>query len=287
MPLVFLNGEFLDRERAAIPLDDRGFLFGDGVYEVCRAVQGRFFELPAHWERLESGLKALRISTEEYLDAGRFVEIARRLLEENDLEGTQATVYLQVTRGAARRTHAFPPAGTRPTVYASAAGFEVPRALRESGAAAITLPDLRWARCDIKSVNLLPNVMAKQQAVEAGAFEAVLLRDGIVTEGASSNVFGVLAGELRTHPLAPAILPGITRIVVLELASELGIAVREQPILAEELPRLQELFATGTTTDVQPLVALDGRPVGDGRPGEFTRALQRGLERRMGLQSSS
>ena len=283
MPKVFLNGEYLDRERATLPLDDRGFLFGDGVYEVCRAIRGRIFEFEAHQERLSRGLAALSIADTRVPDATALASIFRRLLEVNDLVGGEATVYLQITRGpAVPRTHAYPSEGTEPTVYATASSFQVPRRLREDGAAAITQPDIRWARCDIKSVNLLPNVMAKQRAAEAGAFEAVFLRDGVVTEGASSNIFGVIDGEVRTFPLCNYILPGVTRAVAMDLATELGITVRENPILAHELPRLQELFATGTATDVQPLVRLDGHLVGDGRPGPVAVALRRALEKRMG-----
>lgn len=282
MPRVHLNGEILDREQARLPLDDRGFLFGDGVYEVSRLVRGRVFQAEAHWRRLQDGLGALAIDVSGFLDRTGLDELYARLIEENDLAGGEATIYLQVTRGAAVRSHGFPAAGTRPTIFASAAAFQIPRAQRERGVAAITVPDIRWARCDIKSVNLLPNVMAKQRAIEAGAFEAVMLRDGVVTEGASANIFGLIDGQLRTYPLSNYILPGVTRGVVLEIAAELGIEVQQRPILAEELPRLEELFATGTATDVQPLVTLDGRPVGTGRPGAVAVAIRHALEERMG-----
>ena len=282
MPRVFLDGEYLDREQARLPLDDRGFLFGDGVYEVSRVVRGRVFQADAHWRRLSEGLRALAIDIAGHLDRERLDGLYARLIEENGLADGDATVYLQVTRGAAARTHGFPPPGTRPTIFASAAAFRIPRPAREEGLAAITQPDIRWARCDIKSVNLLPNVLAKQRAIEAGAFEAIFLRDGVVTEGASSNVFGVIDGVLRTYPLSNYILPGVTRGVVLQIAGELGIEVRERPILAEELPALDELFATGTATDVQPLVRLDDRPVGNGRPGPIATALREALEQRMG-----
>lgn len=282
MSRVYLNGEFLDREQARLPLDDRGFLFGDGAYEVCRAVRGRIFEEESHWARLASSLAHLSLAAGDEVSAAHLHEVSLRLIEENDLGDRDATLYVQVTRGAGRRMHAFPPEGTPPTIYLSATPFEIPRRIRQEGASAITHPDIRWARCDIKSVNLLPNVLAKQRAVQTGAFEAVLLRDGAVTEGASANIFGVVDGELRTYPLSNYVLPGITRRVVLEIAAEQGIAVHERPILAEELPRLEELFATGTTTDVQPLVTLDGRPVGDGRPGPLARGFGRVLEERMG-----
>lgn len=281
MPIIYLNGEFLDRSRAAIPLDDRGFLFGDGVYEVCRVIQGRIDRFDEHWRRLERGLAALEISLNDSLDPQALKSVFHRLIEENGLTQGHATVYLQVTRGAAPRTHGFPPAGTAPTIYASAAPFQIPLKLREEGAAAITLPDIRWARCDIKSVNLLPNILGKQRAIEAGAFEAIFLRDGIVTEGASSNLFVVLDGVLRTYPLSNYILPGITRGIIIEHAVRLGYSVTEIPITQQELLRAEEIFATGTTTDVQPLVTVDGRKVGAGRPGPISQALRAALEEEM------
>jgi D-alanine transaminase len=278
---VYLDGQFIPREEARVPVDDRGFVFGDGVYEVTRAVDGRLFAEPAHWERLQRGLRELKIDVGDRLGRDRLRAVSERLLRENDLGEGHATVYLQVTRGAAPRTHWFPPAGTAPTIYASAARFEIPTAIRESGASAITLPDVRWARCDIKTVNLLGNVLAKQTAHEAGAFEALLLRDGAVTEGSSSNAFGVLDGEIRTYPRSNYILPGVTREIVLGLARELGHAVSERPFHFQDLPRLEELFFTGTTTDVQPIVQLDGRPVGTGRPGPVARSLLAALMERM------
>lgn len=280
---VYLNGEFLPRQEAHVPVEDRGFIFGDGVYEVTRAVNGRLFEEGAHWARLERGLRELRIDASGELSRDRVREVSERLLRDNGLTDGEATVYLQVTRGVAPRTHWFPPEGTRPTVYLSAARFEVPVETRERGAEAITLPDIRWARCDIKTVNLLGAVMAKQRAREAGAFDAVLIRDGAVTEGGATNVFGVIDGVLRTSPKSHYILPGITRDLLIELAAELGHPVDETPILAHELDRLEELFFTGTTTDVQPVVRLDGRPVGEGRPGPVARSLLEALYRRMGV----
>lgn len=282
--VVYLNGEFLPREEAKISVEDRGFIFGDGIYEVTRAVRGQLFEEEGHWKRLERGLREIGISTES-LSREEIRGISERLLRDNGLTEGEATVYLQVSRGAAPRTHWFPPAGTRPTVYLAASPFATPVGLRENGASAITFPDFRWARCDLKTVNLLPAVMVKQRAREAGAFDAVLIRDGVITEGGATNVFGVLNGELRTYPKSNYILPGITRDVVIELAQELGIPFSETPIFAADIGRLEELFFTGTTTDVQPVVRLDDRPVGDGRVGPIGRSLQEGLARRMGLLS--
>lgn len=281
--LVYLNGEFLPREEARISVEDRGFVFGDGIYEVTRAIRGRLFAEAEHWNRLMRGLRGIGIAADS-LRREEIREVSERLLRENGLVDGEASVYLQVTRGAAPRTHWFPAAETLPTVYLSAAPFTRPADLRERGVEAITFPDIRWARCDLKTVNLLPAVLVKQRAREAGAFDAVLIRDGMITEGGATNVFGVLDGELRTYPKSNYILPGITRDIVIELARELGIPVREEPIYAGDIERLEELFFTGTTTDVQPVVRLDGRPVGEGRVGPVGRALQEALERRMGLR---
>jgi D-alanine transaminase len=280
--IVYLNGEFLPKDEARLSVDERGFIFGDGVYEVTRAIGGRLFQEEAHWRRLARGLRELRIEVGAWLTRERVREVSERLLRENHLTDGEATVYLQVTRGAAPRTHWFPPEGTPPTVYLCASPFVVPVDLRERGAKSITLPDIRWARCDLKTVNLIPAAMAKQRAHEVGAFDAVLLRDGAVTEGGATNVFGVVDGVLRTYPKSNYILPGITRDLLLEMAPGLGIPVEETPIFAEELPRLEELFFTGTTTDVQPIVELDGRRVGAGVVGPVARALQQALAERMG-----
>jgi D-alanine transaminase len=166
-------------------------------------------------------------------------------------------------------------------VYASASRFVVPRDQREAGVKAITFPDFRWLRCDLKTVNLLGAVLARQAATEAGAYEAVLLRDGIVTEGAATNVFAVVDGVLRTHPLGNLVLPGITRQVLVEIMKENGIALVEKPVTQSELLRATELFLCGTTTDVNPVIALDGKPVGAGTPGPVTRRLQALLDSRL------
>jgi D-alanine transaminase len=278
---VYLNGEYVGREQAVVPVDDRGFLFGDGVYEVVRVARGQLFESERHWRRLARSLDGVQIRRPPGLDAPALDEIAARLLDENGLADGNALVYLQVTRGAAVRTHHFPPEGTRPTVFASVGPFTPPDAVRARGAAAITYPDIRWARCDLKTVNLLPNALAKQRAVDAGADEAVFVRDGVVTEGASTNVFAVFGGEVRTYPASNYILPGVTRDVVLELAGELRIPVRLAPILLDELPAADEIFLTSTTNDVMPVARVDGRPVGSGRPGPVAQRLFAALVERM------
>jgi D-alanine transaminase len=234
---------------------------------------------------LSRNLRELSIDLPEQR-IGELVEASRTLIHENVPEG-DALVYWEVTRGVAPRVHHFPPAGTVPTVFGNVTPVALPHAARERGAVAITTPDIRWARCDIKTVNLLPNVLAKQRAVEAGADEAIFLRDGMITEGASSNVFGVIDGELRTHPASPYILGGITRDVVLELAHELGMQVREQPILIDEIARARELLFTSTYNDVMPIVRVDGRPIGSGRPGPVAGQLYAAFLERIGTVTAS
>jgi D-alanine transaminase len=275
--VVYVNGTFVPREEARVSVEDRGFVFGDGVYEVLRVINGRLFATRFHNQRLERSLEGVRIALKGDDSPARFVEIGKQLLKENDLLAGEATLYMQVTRGATTRVHTFPPPDIIPTVYISVARFTPYADLAEKGASAITQPDLRWGRCDLKTLNLLPNVLAAQIAKERGAFEAMLIRDGVVTEGTRTNFFGVVNGTLRTHPLDSHILPGITRSVLKDLAREVNIELDETPIKASEIPKLSELFLTGTTTDVMPVVKLDDKPVGKGKPGELTRKLQRVL----------
>jgi D-alanine transaminase len=281
--VVYLNGEFLPRERATLSVDDRGFIFGDGIYEVTRVVNGRLFEADRHMRRLQYSLRGIGIDPR--MTSDQIIDIHYRLIRDNELTSGEATVYLQITRGVAPRTHYFPPASTPPTVFLSASAFTPNREQREQGANGVTYPDIRWSRCDLKTVNLLGAVLAKQHAVANGALEAVYIRDGVITEGSHTNVFGVLGGELRTYPKCNFILSGITRDVVLELAVEEGVNVRETPIYQQELGQLDELFVTGTTSDVTPIVQLDGRPVGSGKPGRITRILMSALERRLHADS--
>jgi D-alanine transaminase len=275
--IVYVNGSFVPRAQARVSVEDRGFVFGDGVYEVLRVVNGRLFATRFHNDRLERSLDGVRITLKGGDSPVSFVEIGKRLLRENDLTRGEATLYIQVTRGATTRAHQFPPPDIAPTVYISVARFNPYTELARTGASAISHPDLRWGRCDLKTLNLLPNVLAAQTAKEQGAFEAMLIRDGVVTEGTRTNFFGVVKGSLRTHPSDTHILPGITRFVLRDLARDLSIELDETPISVAEIPKLTELFLTGTTTDVMPVVKLDDKPVGSGKPGELTRRLQRVL----------
>lgn len=270
---AYLNGQFLPRSSASVSVDDRGFVFGDGVYEVWRVVNGRLFESERHLARLEFGLRELRINLAEPLSLQAIEGMADRLLRESSLTTGEATFYVQITRGAAPRAHQFPPPTTRPTVYATVNRLVPPEDLRTRGASAITIPDIRWLRCDIKTIQLLPNAFAKQAALERGAVDALMIRDGVITEGSHANVVGVLDGVVRTHPTNHLILPGITRAIVLDIARGLRVPVSEEPIAERDIAQLEEVFLVGTTTDVMPIVRVDDKPVASGKPGPITTRL--------------
>jgi D-alanine transaminase len=259
--IVHLNGRFLPREEATISPEDRGFLFADAIYEVVRYAAGRPYRLAEHLARMRDGLTAVRID----FDPSFFPEVAGRLIEGNGLGSEDALVYAQVSRGAAPRYHSFPPEGTTPTVFAFVRKTDPPPP--PSGGRAILLPDDRWGRCDVKAVMLLPNVLASQQAREANAIEAILVRDGIAWEGTKANLFAVTKGVVRTAPRGPRILPGVTRGAALEAASGLGFRVEERPLAVDDLFTAEEVFLASTTLWTYSLVEIDGRTVGDGRPG--------------------
>lgn len=280
--LVYLNGRYGPDREAAISVLDRGFVFGDGVYEVWRAVRGQLFEGERHQRRLERGLSELRIVRPKEASLDGITAIGEQLLRANGLESGEATLYVEITRGTAPRTHYFPVLNTAPTMLAMASAF-TPSDARRTGTRVITQPDVRWSRCDLKTIQLLPNVLARQAATEAGASEAIFVRDGVVTEGTHTTVFGVIDGVLRTHPANHLVLPGVTRDVVLTLAADADLPVREDAIRIDELPNATELFLAGTTTDVTPVLRVDDRVVGDGAPGPIARALLERLLERMGL----
>lgn len=278
IPTVYFNGRYLPKAEVRLSPDDRGFLFADGVYEVVRSYAGRLFQAHAHLERLRRGLAALEIA---YQDVDGLEGVFGELIARNALASGDASVYLQVTRGAAPRTHAFPDPPVAPTVYAEARPLK-PRGDPKQGVGVITVPDTRWARCDIKSVGLLPNVLANQRARQAGAVEAIFVRDGVALEASASSVFGVFGGEVRTAPKSNYILPSITRDVVLSICREAGVPASETPIFLDALVRADELFLAGTTVEVMPIVSVDGKPVADGGPGPVTRELVRLFQARTG-----
>jgi D-alanine transaminase len=268
---VYLNGKYVDHTEATIPVDDRGFLFADGVYEVVRIYGGRTFLMEPHLRRLRVGLAALRID-DAVVDS--LAGVSECLIRDNGVSG-DGTVYIQVTRGVAPRRHAFPDPAVEPTVYVLARPFtQYPDEHFERGVMAIAVSDIRWTRCDIKSIALLPNVLANQHAHQAGAFEALFIKDGVLIEGSHSNLFGVLEGTLMTYPSCNYILSGITRALVLQMARELDIPVAEAPIPWDRINDVDELFLSGTTTEVMPISRVDDRVIGNGSRGPITTRLQ-------------
>ncbi|MCL4396097.1 MAG: D-amino-acid transaminase [Chloroflexi bacterium] len=270
--ISYLNGNFVPKGQALISPEDRGFMFADGVYEMLRTYGGTLFKPDEHLRRLERSLQEVRIAG---VDVESIRDAAEELLQRNGMKAGEASVYVQVTRGAAPRKHAFPNPGVAPTVYLSTAALHTSPKEFEAGIKVMLVPDTRWARCDIKAVALLPNVLANQRAKENGAEEAVFVRDGAVTEGSHSNFCAVFDGELHTYPKCNYILAGITRDTVLDLCRSLGIRVVEYPVLEQELRKADELMVLGTTTEVMPVVRVDDWQVRDGKPGPVARRLQK------------
>ena len=271
MTVYFVDGQFVEKEHVSISVDDRGYYFGDGVYEVIKVYDGDLYTGEEHIARLFESAAKIKL-TIPYSEA-QLIEMAKQLVVSNSI--SVGHVYMQVTRGVAPRVHQFPNPAAAPMLTAYALDGARPTEEMQKGVKVKSVEDFRWLRCDIKSLNLLANVMAKQEAVESGCKEAVFVRDGYVTEGASTNMFGVRDGVLYTHPANNFILNGITRQVVLRLSRELGVAVREEPFTLEAALVMDELFMTSTTLEVMPIIQLDDKMIGSGRPGEITLQLQK------------
>lgn len=267
--IAFLNGRFVPWVEATVSIDDRGFQFGDGVYEVIRTYNGRPFELDAHLGRFDRSLRAL--SLPQPYSRSQWTRWIQEGIDQSQYR--DAKVYIQITRGVAPRDHAFPSKSDPTVVMTVREVHPLTSDLRRKGVSAVTCEDLRWGRCDIKSINLLPNVLAREEARKAGVFEAVLIKDGLVTEGSVSNVMTVQAGVIVTAPEGPRILSGVTRSVVLGLARKEGIPIEERYPTREALYTADEVFLTGTTVEVLGVVRIDGRPIGSGRPGPITATL--------------
>ncbi len=267
--IAFVNDVFLPLSEARVSVEDRGFQFGDGIYELLRVYAGVPFHLTEHLGRLEQSARAIGIPLPYTRD--RWAAVIAEAVSRSGF--ADAKVYIQVTRGVAPRDHV--PAGPMaPTVVVTVRAMAPPAAgLYATGADVVTVPDLRWARCNIKAIGLLANVLAKQQAKERGALEALFVRDGHVLEGATSNVMTVQKRCLVTPPEGPLLLPGVTRRVVLGLAQAAGVAVKEQPMTEDELHASDEVFLTGTTIEVLPVARVNGRPIGAGAPGPVTKLL--------------
>lgn len=266
---AFINGRFLPLAEASVSIEDRGFQFGDGVYEVIRTYGGRPFKLEAHLARLNRSAEAIGLRQPYPIErwSGYITEGLR-------LAGfPESKIYVQITRGAAPRDHAYAP-DLEPTVVMTIRELRpITSGLQAAGVAAMTVEDIRWGRCDIKSVNLLANVLARQQAKQAGVFEAILVKNGEVTEGSVSNVMLVENRTLITAPEGSHILSGVTREVVLALARQEGLEIKERYPSQAQLYGASEVFLTGTTVEVLGVIRIDGKPIGDGEPGPVTRSL--------------
>ncbi len=272
MEIAYLDGNFLPKDEIHISPDDRGFLFADGIYEVVRWYEGFFYDINGHMVRLKRSLREVRIS---WQNADSFPAIAHELVVKNNLLDCPALVYLEVTRGAAKRTHAFPSPPVEPTVYAFATGFRPDSEMMKNGIGVILRKDIRWARCDIKSVSLLPNIMLFQEARDLDCYECIFSRDGLITEGAHSNVFFIINGVLHTHPESENVLSGITRNNVLRIARQSGIQVSETAVSESMIHSVNEAFITNTSSEVAPVISINKIPVGEGKPGPVTEQLRR------------
>jgi len=270
LDIAYLNGRFAPLGELKIPVLDRGFLFGDAIYEVMPVYQGRPFRSESHYRRLERSLLEIRLQPP--LDLHGWKRLVAELIERNGA-GSMA-VYMQVSRGApALRNHAIPEHAT-PTVFAMASPLR-PRdsAILEKGMHVITRPDTRWARCDIKSTSLLANVLLYSEAAREGVQECVLFRDGYVTEASTSSLFAVIDGKVCVPPYFEGILPGTTRDLVVELCEENGTPAQHRPISVDELPSASELWLSSATRELMPVTRLDGKEVADGRPGPLWRQI--------------
>jgi D-alanine transaminase len=261
---VYLNGQFIAAESAKVSVFDRGFIFGDGIYEYIPVFGRRLFRLPQHLARLDNSLRQVRIANP--LDTRQWHEMFEQLMA--DVTADDQSIYVHITRGVAPRDHAFPGADVKPTVFAYAQPLKYPTAEQVThGVAAITLPDIRWLRCDIKAISLLANALSRQQAVDAGGAESILIRDGQMMEGSASNIFIVRDGRAITPPKSNFILPGITRDLALELMRAHGVPCEERPVSEAELRAADEIWLTSSAREILPITVLDGKPVGTGKPG--------------------
>lgn len=262
------NRIVLDKE-IVIDKEDRGYQFGDGIYEVIKVYDGEVFTLNEHLERFFTSAKKIKLIIPYTKD--KLCELLRELVKKNNL-GT-GHIYLQITRGTSPRQHHFPK-NISPVIVANIKENPRPLANFKHGVKATVLEDIRWLRCDIKTLNLLGPVLAKQEAYEKGCYEAILHRDGVVTEGSSSNIHAIKDDVLYTHPINNMILNGITRNVLLQCAKEIGLPVKEETFTLEQLATMDEVIMTSTTSEITPVIEIDGQVVGTGRPGEWTRKLQ-------------
>ena len=267
--IYFKDGKFLEEDKMNISVNDRGYAFGDGVYEVIKIYDGSLYTVQEHLERLMESAEKIRMSVPYTIE--ELVEIVQKLQSDNEIH--VGHIYLQLTRGVAPRVHQFPD-NIAPVIMGYAVENARPVKNTQQGAAMKSVEDMRWLRCDIKSLNLLGNVMAKQEAFDHNCQEALFVRDGLVREGSSSNAFGIKDGVLYTHPANNLILNGITRRVVLQLAENLAIPVEEKEFTLSQALEMDEFFYTSTNAEITPAVTIDQQPIGQGVPGPLTKKLQ-------------
>ncbi|HWJ80419.1 MAG TPA: D-amino-acid transaminase [Niallia sp.] len=270
MGIVLMNGEYIPREEAKVDIEDRGYQFGDGIYEVIRVYNSKMFTAKEHLERLLSSSAKINIFISYSLE--ELTALLDQLIQKNNLD--TGYIYMQFTRGTSSRNHAFPKGQITPTFIAYTKDFARPVEQMSNGVQAITVEDIRWSRCDIKSLNLLGNVLAKQKAVEADCYESIQYRDLDVTEGSSSNIWIVNDGKIQTHEANQYILNGITRQKVIEVVKENNMELIEKAFSIEELIDADEVFLTSTTSEVTPITAINNVPVKEGKVGEVTKKLQ-------------
>ncbi|KON86688.1 D-alanine aminotransferase [Sporosarcina globispora] len=283
MEYVILNGGLIERSEAKVDIEDRGYQFGDGVYEVIRVYNGKMFTADEHLERLlESGKK---IELNIPYSIGQLKQMLAEMIERNNLE--LGIVYMQFSRGTSPRNHAYPGADVAPVLTAYTRETSRPVESMRNGVKAILIEDIRWLRCDIKSLNLLGNIMAKQKAAQTGCFEAIQHRGNTVTEGSSSNVAIVKNGKLYTHPATNLILNGITRRKINEICTENGVALEESAFTKDDLLDADEVFMSSTSAEITPITEIEGKPIGNGSPGPITNKLQNLFEEAIEKQCGS
>ncbi|PTI27115.1 D-amino-acid transaminase [Staphylococcus xylosus] len=275
MTKVLINEKLVDEQDANVPYNDRGYVFGDGIYEYIRVYDNNVFTAKEHFERLLRSAKEIGLELKYNVD--ELTELVQELLSTNGI--VNGGVYIQVTRGAAPRDHAFPTPSVEANIMAFTKSYDRPYKLLEEGINAITTEDIRWLRCDIKSLNLLGNVLAKEYATKYNAQEAIQHRGDIVTEGSSSNVYAIKNGEIYTHPVNNYILNGITRMVIKSVAEEKDIPFNEEVFTLDFLKNADEIIVSSTSIEVMPVVKLNGENVGDGEVGNITKSLQEGFNR--------
>ena len=274
MTWVLWNDRLVKDGDIQLSKEDRGYQFGDGIYEVIRIYDGSMFTATEHINRFYNSADKIKLVIPFTKDV--FHKMLYDLIEANEI--TTGQVYVQITRGASPRQHQFPTEAVEPVLTAYTKEVERPVSQMANGVAAKTVEDVRWLRCDIKSLNLLGNVMAKQEAHEAGCFEALLHRGDLITEGSSSNMYGIKDGVLYTHPVTNLILNGITRNVILDCCKEIGLPVVEEPMSLTTLYLNEEFFMSSTTAEIMPIIVIDGKKIGNGLPGNWTKKLQTALE---------